>query len=291
MVLLGLRLVKDLDEAAIVLRKPILNTATELRSGARGIVHADQLGTKEFNWRERAGGPRSLNADNTGRPNVGTATSPAGTKPEHIKGKLDDWVYGRSRPNFPAKTKNDVNLTAAQRADGKLICSTSGQTLEVQRMTNGEPQFFKYNEKGHAKRTQPPDYYNEWKAQNTISPTDPPIVNNNVEFTKPAPRVADMGHVEDAEYWRLQQFAIYHKIDEAGFKEVYSNASHYRLEEQSANRGHSHESTEPGYGHYAELADKYSQLPNAPDPETIVKGLPKPGSGGSASTAAPSAEV
>lgn len=286
------RLAKDIERAGAAAQRPARGVASELRSGTMRYVERDHLNNPEkFSWRERTGTARNVNTAEINAAGRGSTGSQLDVKPEHIQGKLDDWVYGSSRPNFPAKTKNDVNLKAAQRADGRLICSTTGQPLEVQRMANGEPQFFKFNEKGHAKKTEPPEYYKEWKAQNDVGPTEAPIVNNNIEFTKPAPKVADMGHVEDAEYWRLQQFAIYHKIDEQGFKEVYSDAGHYRLEEQSANRGHSHESTEPGYGHYAGLADRFEPLPGAPDSTTIVKGMPKPGSGGSASTTSPPAEV
>ncbi|WP_433602206.1 GH-E family nuclease [Nocardia sp. CA-135953] len=265
------RLAKDIEKAGVAAQRPARGVAAELRTGTMRYVERDQLKNPEkFSWRERTNTPNRFDTAGRNATDSSSTASQLDVKPDHIKGKLNDWVYGRSRPGYPAKSKNDVIKNANQRADGKLLCTTSNKPLEVQRKANGEPQFFKYNNKGHAKKTDAPEWYD---------PTGTNIVQNNVEFTKPAKNVADMGHIEGAEYWRLQQFAIRHPIDEQGFKEASTSASHNRLEDRGVNRGHSKESTEPGYGIYAELAEKYPPLPGAPDPGTIVKGLEKPGSG------------
>ncbi|MEV5838166.1 GH-E family nuclease [Nocardia sp. NPDC052112] len=265
MVLLGLRLVKGLDEVTPAIRKPLVNTVTELRTGNLQYIHYDQLKTPDqFRWKARTGTPPA---------------SPINSKPAHITGKLNDWVYENKRPGFPAKTKNDVFKNAEQLADGRLLCDTTKVPVDVIRKPNGEPQYFELNNKGHAKKAAAPESYKEWKAKNEVGPTEASVVNGNEAFTKPAPYKADIGHPEGGENWRLQQFAIYHKIDEAGYKDAYVNLPEFRFEERSANRGHGHESTEPGYGIYAQLAEKYPPLPGAPDPTTIVKGLKKPGSG------------
>ncbi|GAB2562464.1 alpha/beta hydrolase [Nocardia heshunensis] len=213
--------------------------------------------------------------------------------PDHITGKLYDWVYGDSRPGFRAVTKHATFMKADMRTDGTMVCATSGKRLEVQRLDSGEPKFFQLDDKDRARRVPAPGWYQEHNVEDGSHATElssdpssssaevvdePPIVDEDSVFTKPAPYVADMGHVENAEYWRLQQFAIYHPITQAGFQGAYNDRTHYRLEDSSANRGHGFELDTPGYGHYAELAEKYPPLPNAPDDAEIVKGRRKPGS-------------
>lgn len=272
---IGERLVKDVDEAGVALRTSMRRTPSTLHEGTPKYGGTDA----EIAQKIKATDPGVTAPEKNTTDGVSAGSiDPESGKPEHVKGKLDEWIYGNRRPGFPAKTKNDVNKAADQRADGTLICATTGKSLEVQRKPNGEPQFFKYNDNNHAKKVAAPEWYDEWKAQNDLNPIEPPIVKNKEEFTKPAPNIADMGHIEGAENWRLQQFALYHRIDEQGYKELYTDSGHYRLEERSANRSHGHESTEPGYGIYAEYVNKYPPLPGAPDPQAIVKGFKKPGS-------------
>ncbi|MFF2552668.1 alpha/beta hydrolase [Nocardia sp. NPDC058058] len=241
---------------------------------APGTHETAKMGLNADEARERAANEDAVDPVNSGHDDI---------KPAHITSKLDEWVYGTSRPTFAAKTKHDVFHAAQMRADGTMVCSTSGKTIDVRRNPQtGDPLFFEYNEKGHAVRTSAPDWYKNWKTEDSALPEgverpEPPIVNEDDKFTKPGPNIADMGHVEESEYWSLQQFAIYHGIDEQGFKAAYNNVSHYRLEERSANRSHGHESTVPGYGHYGNLAGTYPPLPNAPNAFDIIMGRKKPG--------------
>jgi len=206
------------------------------------------------------------------------------TKPDHIAGDLESWIYDGKRPGFTAETKYAVYCATPMNPNGSYVCSTSGVEIPVRCKPDGEPQFFEIRENNKAYRTDPPEWYTRW-AEEGIPPTVDDLAPPHEKFTKPESNAAHMGHIDEAEYWRQQQFATYHEMTAEEFKQIYNNPDHYRLEAKAANESHQYESNAPGYGEYGDLRHetrpgttdvKFPPIVGAPDDSDIYKGRPKP---------------
>lgn len=213
-------------------------------------------------------------------------------RPEHIERspKLKGWIYEDERPKFSAQTKHVVYSRTHMNADGSFVCSTSGVAIPVQKGPDGHPVFWETRESGRTYQTDPPAWYTR-AVEDGIPPTPEDLAPPQDKFPKPEPGTAHMGHIDEAEYWRQVQFAIYHEMSAAEFKKIYDHPDHYRLEAKAANESHEHESNTRGYGYYDPLREMMTPGPtpdspevpkfpptfNAPDPGDIYKGRPKPG--------------
>lgn len=142
-----------------------------------------------------------------------------------------------NRPSIRKKTKFQVYKNAQRAPNGNLICPSTGEEIPVKRGRDGKPEL--YNERGQ-------------KDPNGFSvPEDNPRSGEG-------DAVYHFGHVPDSEYHRLMKL-IEDNPGQYSQKQIldeYNQASHYSVESPSANVGHSHESTAPGYGHYQGLADQ-----------------------------------
>jgi hypothetical protein len=217
------------------------------------------------------------------------ADSSADERPDHVDNdkKLTAWIYDGGRPSFSAETKHTVYSRTEMTKEGQFVCSTSGDPIPVKTKADGTPQFYELRgDPPRAYKTDPPEWYDKWKKEG-IEPSPADLQPPHDKFPKPASNAAHMGHVDEAEYWRQVQFGIYHDISAEEFKKIYDHPDHYRLESKAANESHAHESESHGYGYYDKFVDmphperpdepKFPPLPNAPEPDDIYKGRPKPG--------------
>lgn len=176
-------------------------------------------------------------AEGASSPNRSATASAAGGE-----GEADTLSKKKPRPSLRIRTKRSVFRDSPRMPNGEdFKCPSTGKSIPCKRDADGKA--IRINDKG---KRDPEGF--------TIPVDNPPS-------KKGVPQVFHFGHKPDSEYWRLEQMQKEHpdKVTADEFRNEYNRPDHYVVEHPTANMSHAHESTAPGYGHYAPMLDRLAE--------------------------------